>query len=256
MSDTDKVLGVIPARMQATRFPGKPLVEISGMTMIQHVWERCRLSGALDHVIVATCDDEIIQAARRFGADAEMTRDTWTRANDRVAEVSERHPEYDIVVNIQGDEPVIHPELIREVADALRSRPDLRCVSPAAAIVDAEDFDSPNTVKCVWDRDMRVLFFSRFPIPYDSSKNKPRGPVYRQVPVLGFRREFLLHVQTLAETPLEQRESVDLMRPIEYGLPVHALVTTHQSVGVDTPDDRARVEAILNADPVYRRYSA
>jgi 3-deoxy-manno-octulosonate cytidylyltransferase (CMP-KDO synthetase) len=221
--------------------------------MLWHTWKRSVLSGVLDTVVIATCDDEIRVAAEAFGATVVMTSDRHTRAGDRVAEAAELLGG-DVILNIQGDEPLVHPQLIRDVVAAFDGRPDVHCVNPVAAIDDPEDLVSRNTVKVVCDLEGRVLYFSRYPIPSDLMAPR-KGPVYRQVPILAFRRPFLRNLSVLPEGPLEQQESVDLLRPIEHGLPVHAIVTPYQTVGVDEPADVPRVERLLRADPVFAQYA-
>jgi 3-deoxy-manno-octulosonate cytidylyltransferase (CMP-KDO synthetase) len=248
------VLGVIPARMGSSRYPGKPLEKILDKPMLWHVWKRSALSGVLDTLVIATCDDEIRRAGEAFGAQVVMTSDKHTRAGDRVAEAAERLPG-DIILNIQGDEPLVHPELIRQVVAGFEGRPDVGCVNPIAPIEDEEDLTSPNTVKVVTDLAGRALYFSRYPIPSDLVGRRA-GPVYRQVPILGFTRKFLFDIARLPEGPLEQQESVDLLRALEHGLPIHTVKTTYQTVGVDVPADVPRVERILRADPLYQEYAS
>ena len=247
-------VGVIPARMGSTRFPNKPLIPIDGRPMIWHTWRRSQLSGVLDTLVIATCDDAIREVAEAFGAHVVMTSDRHTRSGDRVAEAV-RHLPGDIILNIQGDEPLVHPELVRDVVAQFDGRPEVQCVNPIAPIVDEEDIDSPNTVKVVADASGRALYFSRYPIPSDRVQGRTE-PVYRQVPILAFRRQFLFDLAALPEMPLEKQESVDLLRALEHGLPIHVLKTEFQTVGVDVPDDVRRVERILRDDPVYRRYAA
>lgn len=248
-----KVIGVIPARMGSTRYPGKPLEMILGKPMLWHVWKRSQLSGVLDELVVATCDEEIRRACDAFGATVVMTSDRHTRSGDRVAEAA-APSSAGIILNIQGDEPLVHPELIREVVSAFDAGSHVRCVNPIAAIDHAEDLTSPNTVKVVCDLAGRALYFSRYPIPSDLMSARS-GAVYRQVPILGFRREFLYQMARLSEGPLEKQESVDLLRALEHGLPIHCVRTIHQTVGVDVPADVPRVERILLAEPLYQQYA-
>lgn len=221
--------------------------------MLWHIWHRSRLSGVLDTLVIATCDEEIRRAAEGFGARVVMTSPAHLRAGDRVAEAAEHLPG-DIVLNIQGDEPLVHPDLIRDLVRAFGDRPDVQCVNPIAPIENEEDLASPNTVKVVCDLAGRVLYFSRYPVPSDLMGPR-RAPVFRQVPILAFRREFLFRLARLEEGPLERQESVDMLRALEHGLPIHTVPTVHQTVGVDVPADAARVEGILLADPVYRQYA-
>jgi 3-deoxy-manno-octulosonate cytidylyltransferase (CMP-KDO synthetase) len=239
--------------MASTRFPGKPLIAIMGRPMLWHIWKRCQMSGVMDTVAIATCDDEIRWAAESFGAQVIMTAPTHTRATDRVAEAAGHLPG-DVILNVQGDEPLVNPQLLRDIVVAYARDPQCNCLNPVAPIEDAEDLTSPNTVKATLDRHGRILYFSRYPIPSDAMGPR-RGPVYRQVPIIAFGRRFLEQFLALPETPLEIQESVDLLRPIEHGLAVHGLVTTFQTIGVDGPDDVARVERFLADDPVYRQYA-
>ena len=254
IKDRPSILGVIPARMASTRFPGKPLMPIDGHPMIWHIWKRSQMSGALDTLVIATCDEAIRDVAQGFGAQVVMTSDRHTRSGDRVAEAAGQYPG-EIVLNIQGDEPLVHPDLISDIVSQFDGRPDVLCVNPIAPILDEEDIDSPHTVKVVADNAGRALYFSRYPIPSNAIHARTQ-PVYRQVPILAFRRQFLFDLAGLPETPLEQQESVDLLRALEHGLPIHVFTTSFQTIGVDVPEDIPRVERVLQDDQVYRRYRA
>lgn len=247
------ILGVIPARMASSRFPGKPIKLIYGKPMIWHVWKRSVLSKVIDEVIIATCDNEIREVAEAFGAKVVMTSDKHTRSNDRVAEVAEKIP-CDIVLNIQGDEPLVNPQLIDDVINRLKSDVEVQCVNPVSEIMTEEEMQSPHTVKVVSSIKGRVLYFSRCPIP-SALINKRKYPVYRQVPILGFRSDFCIKLSKLPEGPLELQESIDLLRAVEHGMPLHILITEFQTIGVDTPEDLSMVEKVIGNDPVYRQYS-
>jgi len=247
------VLGVIPARMASSRFPGKPLERIKGKPMIWHVWKRSLLSRVLDEVVVATCDNEIREVSEAFGAKVIMTSEKHTRSNDRVAEVAGKIP-CDIVLNIQGDEPLVNPQLINDVVNTMLENSDIQCVNPVAEIKTEEEMRSPHTVKVVSNLKQRVLYFSRYPIP-SALVNKRRFPVYRQVPILGFRSDFCIKLSHLPEGPLELQESIDLLRAVEHDLPLQILITEFQTIGVDTPADLKNVEAILENDVIYKKYS-
>ena len=246
------VLGVIPARMASSRFPGKPIKLIHGKPMIWHVWQRSRLSNVLDDVVIATCDNEIREVAEAFGAKVVMTSDKHTRSNDRVAEVAQEIP-CDIVLNIQGDEPLVNPRLITDVVNELKSNIDIQCVNPVSEIKTKEEMQSPHTVKVVNNLKGRVLYFSRYPIP-SALISERKYPVYRQVPILGFRSEFCIKLSGLPEGPLELQESIDLLRAVEHDMPLHILITEFQTIGVDTPHDLIEVEKVLKKDPVYQEY--
>lgn len=245
-------IGVIPCRMASSRFPGKPLIPILGRPMIWHVFRRAKLAKGLDEVVVATCDEAIAEAARGFGAPVVMTASSHVRSNDRVAEVAEKlRPA--VVLNIQGDEPLVHPDLIDEVCSMLRARPEVQCVNPVSELTDDRERESPNTIKTVYSLSGRVLYFSRLPIPSDRV-NRRTVPCMRQVPILGFRSEFAIALSRLPMGPNELQEGTDAMRAIEHDLPVHVLETKHQTVGVDVPDDVAVVEELLRSDPIYPLY--
>lgn len=245
-------IGVIPCRMGSSRFPGKPLVPILGKPMIWHVYQRSRLAKGLDDVVVATCDEAIREAAQDFGATVVLTSAAHVRSNDRVAEVAEKLGPA-VVLNIQGDEPLVHPALIDDVCGMLRARPEVQCVNPVAELTDERERDSANTIKTVYSVSGRVLYFSRLPIPSDRV-NRRTVPCMRQVPILGFRSEFIVALSRLPMGPNELQEGTDTMRAIEHDLPVHVLQTTHQTVGVDVPEDVSLVEALLRQDPVYPLY--
>lgn len=251
MKNTRSV-GIIPARMAATRFPGKPLALIKGKPMLWHVWRRSTLS-SLSEVVIATCDEEIRRACEGFGAKVVMTSDAHTRCNDRVAEAA-RELDAEIVVNIQGDEPLVHPRLIDDILAEFARRPEVQAINPVAELTDPAELASPNTVKVVYNVDGRVLYFSRFPIPSDAVV-KRKVPVYRQVPIMGFRKSFLLELAATPEAPLEVQEGIDLLRAVENDMPIHILKTSFQTIGVDVPADVARVERSLENDPVFAECS-
>jgi len=238
--------------MRSSRFPGKPLALIDGKPMIWHIWSRARLS-RLDEVVIATCDEEIRSAAEAFGAKTVMTSEKHRGCNDRVAEAAKSMPEFDVVLNIQGDEPLVHPDLLNDILLKFEKDDDAFCVNPISELTDPHDLESPNTVKVVYNLSGRVLYFSRYPIPSD--KVHPRSvPVYRQVPFFGFRRDFLLKLSELPDSPLEIQEGVDLMRIIDNGLSIDVLKTAFQTIGVDLPEDVLRVEKALRLDSIYGRY--
>lgn len=247
-----EVLGVIPARMGSSRFPGKPLKLINGKPMIWHVWQRALLSGVLDDLVIATCDKEIKEAAESFGAKPVMTSAKHTRANDRVAEVASKIP-CKIILNIQGDEPTLNPQLIRDVVKHIRRNPQIQCVNPVAVIETKEERETPHDIKVCFDLNGRVVYFSRCPVPSDSVV-KREYPCYRQVPILAFRSAFCQKLARLKAGPLELQEGTDLLRAVEHNLPVHILKTKYQTKGVDIPRDIPEIEKRLETDPIYQRY--
>lgn len=250
---TKSVVGVIPARMGSSRFPGKPITPILGRTMIYHVWQRAKLSGALDRIIVATCDDEIRKVAEGFGAEVMMTSASHQRSNDRVAEVASRI-DCKVILNIQGDEPLVHPQLIVDVVRELDANPSFQCVNPISPLQSEEERQSLNTVKVVCNLQRRVVYFTRYPVPSDLV-NPRVCPVMRQVPILGFRPDFCMKLTSLHPGPLELQEGIDLLRAIEHDLPVYALETEFQTYGVDTELDKQLVEEQMMSDPIYKLYA-
>jgi 3-deoxy-manno-octulosonate cytidylyltransferase (CMP-KDO synthetase) len=240
-----KMVGIIPARMAASRFPGKPLAPLAGRPMIEHVYRRAMHSTHLAEVYLATCDREIYEAVEKFGGRAIMTADTHVRCTDRVAEAAQTLAA-DVVVNIQGDEPLIHPAAIDLLCEAALANPALPCVNLGNVITSEADFRNPNQVKAVCDRAGNALYMSRQPIP--TTKAWGTTPVLRQLGMIAFRRDFLETFWNLPPTPLEQAESIDMLRAIEHGYPVRMVVSEFESFGVDTPDDLRVAEERLAGD--------
>lgn len=242
--------GVIPVRMAASRFPGKPLAKILGLSMLEHVYRRTCLSRALDKVIVATCDDEILAAAGAFGAQVIMTSDRHQRAMERVAEVAAELAE-EFVVMIQGDEPLLHPDMLGEVLAPLQTDPSLGCANLMLAIRETDARD-PDQIKVACDLAGEALFMSREPLP--TALRGVVGSRWRQIGVIGFRRDFLLKLVDLPATPLEQAESIDMLRALEHGCRVRMVPTRHATHPVDTPADITKVEALMRDDPLLAGY--
>ena len=252
-------IGIIPARMASSRLPGKPLAKILGMPMIGHVYHRCKMSRALDAVYIATCDEEIAAYARSIGAPCIMTADTHERATDRTAEAmhtieAQSGQRTDIVVMIQGDEPMVFPEMIDQAIAPMRAEPGLEVVNLMAEMKDVAEFEDPNEVKVVVDLRNNALYFSREPVP-SRKKGATRVPMLKQVCIMPFRRDFLLRFNALPQTPLEIIESVDMMRVLENGGTVRMVPTTFETWSVDTPEDRAFVEAAMKDDPLLPSYA-
>lgn len=248
-----KIVGVIPARMGSSRFPGKPLASILGRPMIEHVYHRTALCQSLDSIYVATCDREIAEAAEKFGARAIMTSAAHQRASDRVAEVAQQI-EADILVMVQGDEPMILPEMIELALEPLLHDSTVLCVNLAAPIRSEEEFNDPNTIKVVMARNGDALYFSREPIPTRQRLPFGQVPAYKQVCIIPFRRDFLFLYTALEPTPLEQAESIDMLRALEHGYPIRMVKSDFVTQSVDTPEDLARVEALMRNDPLVPRY--
>ena len=251
-----RVVAIIPARMGSSRFPGKPLAPLLGRPMIEHVVRRAAMCDRLDAVYVATCDEEIRAAVEGTGGAVLMTSDAHERASDRVAEAAE-HVEADIVVMIQGDEPMCTPDMIAAAVAPLLEDSSVGCVNLARRIASREEYLDRNTIKVVSNVHGDALYFSRSPIPaLDFARDFPdeRTPVFKQVCVIPFRRDFLREFARLPPTPLERAESIDMLRVIEHGGRVRLVETEADTHAVDTPEDLRLVESLMKGDPLLPRY--
>ncbi len=233
--------------MGSSRFPGKPLAPICGRPMIEHVFRRCSMNSSLTGVYIATCDREIAAAGEAFGGKVIMTSSAHQRASDRIAEAAEQL-DADVVVMVQGDEPMIHPEMIDRAVAPLHENPAVICTNLAAPIQSIEEMRDPNTIKVVIGKSGDALYFSRQPIPSGASTG------LKQVCVIPFRRGFLLQYAQLQPTPLEITESVDMLRILEHGFKVRMEMTNFETHAVDTPADLALVERVLRIDPLTKSY--
>jgi 3-deoxy-manno-octulosonate cytidylyltransferase (CMP-KDO synthetase) len=249
-----KIIGIIPARMASTRFPGKPLCKICGITMIEHVYKRSVICKELKEVYVATCDKEIFDEVIKFGGKAIMTSDKHKTCSDRVAEACRNiNSAADIIVNIQGDEPLTRPEMISASVAPFFSDKTIQCVNLIAKIKSDSDFSNPNVVKVVKDKNDYALYFSRESIP-SNKKFSGNYNRYRQVCILPFTRSLLLDYVNWESTPLETIESVDMMRLLENGYKIKLVETFFDTMGVDNEDDRLRVEALMSKDKLFLEY--
>lgn len=248
-----KIIGVIPARMGSSRFPGKPLAPLLGKPMIEHVYKRAALSGALSKVLVATCDREIHDAVLGFGGQAVMTSNRHERASDRVAEAAS-NMDADVVVMIQGDEPLTHPDMIGEAVAPFLKDDEIQCVNLAGRIKDANEFNDPNVIKVVMDCASNALYFSRSPIPYVKDQGLATAALHKQICIIPFRHEALHRFASLLPTPLEIAESIDMLRFLEHGFPVRMVQTLHQTHAVDTPADLVKVEKMMADCPLNKSY--
>ena len=243
-----KILALIPARMGSSRFPGKPLAKICGKPMIGHVYERVSKCKLLSKTVVATCDSEIYSFINSIDGDAIMTSNKHERASDRCAEallnIEKRDKiKYDIVVMIQGDEPMTHPNMIEEALEPMLADKTISVVNLLGQIKDDEEFNDRNCIKVVCDKDSNALYFSREPIPTNNSNEDT--PKWKQVCIIPFRRDFLIDYTNMEPTPLEIAESVDMMRVLENGIRVKMAKTQYQTQAVDTIEDLTKVEAIM-----------
>jgi 3-deoxy-manno-octulosonate cytidylyltransferase (CMP-KDO synthetase) len=241
------IIGLIPARYAASRFPGKPLALIAGKPLIQHVIERCQQARSLSQVIVATDDERIRSVAEKF-CRVEMTSANHPSGSDRIAEVAAR-VQCDAVVNIQGDEPLIDPVAVDAVAGALA---EAEMSTAAVPLSNPDDYDNPNVVKVVVNRAGLALYFSRRTIPFlreaasgSVSEQLAAFPFLRHVGIYGYRRETLLRLVQFPISPLEDAEKLEQLRALENGIQIAVVKVAHEGVGVDTPADVARVERLL-----------
>lgn len=252
------IIAIIPARMGSSRYPGKPLAEIMGMPMVGHVALRTAMSNKLSGTYIATCDQEIMDYAGNIGIPALMTSDKHTRCTDRTAEAVLKVEEItgkkvDIVVMVQGDEPMTVPEMIDAAVTPMLKDESINVVNLMADIENVEDFENPNEVKVVVNLKNEALYFSREPVP-SRKKGVDKVPMRKQVCIIPFRRDYLMHYNNLPETPLEVIESVDMMRVLEHGDKVHMVYTNAKSMSVDTPEDRDDVEKAMRNDPLLELY--
>jgi 3-deoxy-manno-octulosonate cytidylyltransferase (CMP-KDO synthetase) len=251
-----KVLCVIPARMGASRYPGKPMEKILGMPMVGHVYHRSKMSKKLDEVYVATCDKEIYDYVISIGGKAVMTSDKHNRCTERVSEAllsieKTEGKRYDVVLMVQGDEPMVTPTMIDTSLKGMED-PSAKVVNLASRINSENDIKDYNTIKVVFDKNWNALYFSRSPIPV--FKPNSTHVWYKQVCVIPFRRDFLLEFDQLPETSLEVAESVDMQRILEHGGKVKLVECNETTQAVDTRQDLEKVEGLLKNDHLIGSY--
>ncbi len=237
----------IPARYDSTRLPGKPLVRIHGRPLLEHVW-RCACAVGADEVVVATDDERVVEAATAFGAKVCLTGSDHTSGTERLAEVAREQAwaAHDIVVNLQGDEPLTPPAVLRQVARNLEAHPDAAIATLATPMGRGEDPANANLVKVVTDGHGRALYFSRAPIPCDRDTSRPPGDYWRHIGLYAYRCEFLQQYARLAPVEIEQRESLEQLRALWHGFRIHVDVACEvPGAGVDTPEDLERVAPLL-----------
>ena len=252
------IIAIIPARMASSRFPGKPMAQILGIPMIGHVYFRTTMCTLLSETYIATCDQEIFDYIDSIGGKAVMTADTHERASDRTAEAmlkieTETGYKTNIVVMVQGDEPMLIPKMIEQAVKPLLDDSTINVVNLMAKIKTVEEFEDPNEVKVVVDPKSDAIYFSREPIP-SRKKGVENVPMLKQVCIIPFQRDFLLKFNELESTPLEIIESVDMMRVIEHGYKVKMVFSDEQTLSVDTIEDLARVEKLMKNDPLINQY--
>ena len=253
-----RIIGIIPARLASSRLPNKPMADILGMPMIGHVYFRSKMSEIFDEVYVATCDNEIYDYISKIGGKAIMTSDTHERASDRTAEAllkieNESGNRVDIVVMIQGDEPMITPEMISAAVQPLLEDDALNITNLMEAMHTEEEHEDPAEVKVVVDKKCNALYFSREPIP-SRKKGAISIPMLKQVCIIPFRRDFLLEYNSMEQTPLEIIESVDMNRLLENDIPIRMVMRSEETFSVDTIADLNNVNNKMKNDPLLKKY--
>jgi 3-deoxy-manno-octulosonate cytidylyltransferase (CMP-KDO synthetase) len=254
-----KIVAIIPARMASSRFPGKPMALIHGIPMIGHVYFRTRMCKLLTETYVATCDQEIFKYIESVGGKAIMTADSHERCSDRTSEAmlkieSDIGGKVDIVVMVQGDEPMVTPEMIEQAIAPMMKDNSIHVVNLMANIHTIEEFEDPNEVKVVVGLNNRALYFSREPIP-SRKKGITDVPMRKQVCIIPFRRDYLLKFNAMRSTPLEKIESVDMMRILEHGDAVYMVMTDAETLSVDTATDLKKVEQSMKQDRLMILYN-
>lgn len=237
-----KILCVIPARYASTRLPGKPLKDVAGKPMICRVYDRASQAKTLSGVVVATDDERILRAVEDHGGRAMMTAKDHPTGTDRLAEVAEAYPDVDLIINVQGDEPLIEPSLIDELGRAFDGDAELQMATVMTPMEDEAEQKNPNNVKVVTDKNGCALYFSRSLLPYP--RNDAGTPVYKHIGIYAYRRDFLLAYAKMTPTPLERTESLEQLRALENGYKIKCIRTNARFVGVDTPEDLAKVNEI------------
>ncbi len=244
-----KTLGIIPARYASTRLPGKPLIEIAGKSIIQRVYEQAKKSNSLDDVIVATDDERIFNHIIHFGGAVQMTAHSHQSGTDRCAEIASELPGYDLIVNIQGDEPFIQPQQLDLVIQPLLNNEDSVIATLAKKAVKRKEIFNPNNVKVTLNNRGEALYFSRSPIPF--VRNTPekkwleKSVFYKHIGLYAFRRNTLLKISQLEVSSLELSESLEQLRWLENGFPIHVTQTDIETIGIDTPEDLKKANKLL-----------
>jgi 3-deoxy-manno-octulosonate cytidylyltransferase (CMP-KDO synthetase) len=242
-ANTLRPLAVIPSRFASVRFPGKPLALLAGKPMIQHVFERCQESRAFSEIIVATEDERILRAVEGFGGRALLTSPSCASGTDRVAEIARALPHASHVVNVQGDEPLVHPESLGLLAQGLQAN-DVEMATLIRPLKE-EERANPNVVKVVLSARGNALYFSRADLPHARDPKDAPAPRYGHLGLYGYRRETLLKLAALPPTPLEQTEKLEQLRALENEISIRCFTTPHTSLGVDTPEDLAKAETLF-----------
>ena len=235
---------IILARYGSSRLEGKPLIEVNGKPIIQWVYEKAQQAKLADMIIVATDDERIFNAVKVFGGGVEMTSVNHKCGSDRIREVAERHPEISYIVNLQGDEPLIKPESIDSVARNVQEDDNADISTLIRVLTDEEEINNPNLVKCVVDNNGYALYFSRSKIPFE--RNYGIATFYGHLGIYGYKREALMKMTSLEQTPLERTESLEQLRALENGMKIKTSVVDFVPVGIDTLEDLEKFKEIIS----------
>lgn len=235
---------IIPARYGSSRLEGKPLIEVNGKPIIQWVYEKAQQAKLADMIIVATDDERIFNAVKAFGGGVEMTSVNHKCGSDRIREVAERHPEISYIVNLQGDEPLIKPESIDSVARNVQEDDNADISTLIRVLTDEKEINNPNLVKCVIDNNGYALYFSRSKIPFE--RNYGIATFYGHLGIYGYKREALMKMTSLEQTPLERTESLEQLRALENGMKIKTSVVDFVPVGIDTLEDLEKFKEIIS----------
>lgn len=237
-----KFLGVIPSRYASTRLEGKPLKDICGHTMVEWVYKRA-LKSKLDGVVVATDDERIVDEVKSFGGNVILTRKDHINGTSRIAEVCETYTDYDVIVNIQGDEPLIEPDMINSIIDSFIEDNTIPMSTLKYKLTDMAEIENPNAVKIVTDKNDFAIYFSRSVIPYPRNLNM--NNYYKHVGIYGYKRDFVMEYAKMESTPLELSESLEQLRVLENGYKIKVLETPYKIIGVDTQEELERVREYI-----------
>lgn len=237
-----KFLGVIPSRYASTRLEGKPLKDICGHTMVEWVYKRA-LKSKLDGVVVATDDERIVGEVKSFGGNVILTRKDHINGTSRIAEVCETYTDYDVIVNIQGDEPLIEPDMINSIIDSFIEDNTIPMSTLKYKLTDMTEIENPNAVKVVTDKNDFAIYFSRSVIPYPRNLNMDN--YYKHVGIYGYKRDFVMEYAKMESTPLELSESLEQLRVLENGYKIKVLETPYKIIGVDTQEELERVREYI-----------
>ncbi len=245
-----KVLGVIPARYQSSRFPGKPLVKIGDRSMVQRVYDRVQAASLIDEVIVATDHQEIFEHLTSSDCAVVMTSESHQSGTDRVAEVAQKYSDFELIINIQGDEPFIHSSQINAIVEPFLRNASTQIVTLARKINEPEALFSPHVVKVLFDAQHNAIYFSRQPLPYlrdiKQAEWLQHHNFYQHIGLYGFKRKTLLEITQLPQSKLEKAESLEQLRWLEHQYPIQIAITDQASYGIDTPEDLERIKRLFD----------